>query len=431
MGTNSLKGSRLFAAVALCLLSVAPVFAESQPLSLREAIVTALSNNPDLASQRKEAGVLDAAAMRAGLLPNPTLEVEVATGALTGSSDDNTLSLGISQEILLGDKRSKRRAVTERDQAAYRWLLADRERALKEQVQGAYCDVLLAQERLGLARHSVELNRQLLAVAEARLAAGDIPELEMYLVKVELTRSEGSLIELQRGLLDGRTKLFTLMALAPGESPALSGSLKSVDAPTKGVGDLKQLAMLQRPDLKALHAALQKSDAEVALAEAEGIPNLTAGLALSREASSMEIGGIEGRETSYTVGVKFSMPIPVFDRNQAGQQEARAKRSSAEIRLQGAAATVEREVETAHVSFINAEAVLSLYRSNILGQLDENLKLTQEAYRLGEVGILAVIEEQKKYFEVSDGYLTALHARQIALNKLESAVAADINGGAQ
>ena len=30
-----------------------------------------------------------------------------------------------------------------------------------------------------------------------------------------------------------------------------------------------------------------------------------------------------------------------------------------------------------------------------------------------------------------DGYLTALHARQLALVKLESAVAADINGGAQ
>lgn len=431
MGTNALKGTRLLATAILCLLAAVPVHADQQPLSLRQAITTALANNSDLASLREETGVLDAAATRAGLLPNPTLEVEAATGALTGSRDDNNLSLGISQEFLLGEKRTKRRAVAEQDRTAYRWLLADRERTLKEQVQDAYCDVLLAQERLGLARHSVELNRQLLAVAEARLAAGDIPELEMYLVKVELTRSEGSLIEFQRGLLDGRAKLFTLMALAPGEAPALSGSLRSTDAPTKGESDLKKLAMLHRPDLKALHAALQKHEAEVDLARAEGIPNLTAGLALSRDASSMEIGGIEGRETSYTIGLKLSIPIPVFDKNQAGQQEARAKRSGAALRLQAAAANVEREVETAQASLANAEKVLSLYHSNILGQLDENLTLTQEAYRLGEVGILAVIEEQKKYFEVSDSYLTALHARQIALYRLESAVAADINGGAQ
>ncbi|QXE84846.1 TolC family protein [Geomonas nitrogeniifigens] len=431
MATTAFRGARLAVAVALSLLSPVPVFAEPHPVSPQQAVAAALNSNPELVSLRKEAGVLDAAAVRAGVIPNPTLELEAATGALTGSSDDNNLSLGISQEFLLGDKRNKRRAVAERDQAAFRWLLADRERLLAEQVQGAYCDVLLAQERLGLARRAIELNRQLLQVAEDRLAAGDIPELEMYLVKVELTRSEGSLIALQRGLLDSRAKLFTLMALAPGESPALSGAFEAKDVPAKGVVDLKQVALQNRPDLKALQATLGKSDAEVALAEAEGIPNLTAGVAVSRDASSMEIGSVEGRETAYTIGLKLSMPIPVFDSNKAGQQEARAKRSSAEVRLQGAVANVEREVETAHASLVNAEKVRVLYRSNILGQLDENLKLTQEAYRLGEVGIVAVIEEQKKYFEVSDNYLAALHAREMAFNRLQSAVAADINGGAQ
>ena len=80
---------------------------------------------------------------------------------------------------------------------------------------------------------------------------------------------------------------------------------------------------------------------------------------------------------------------------------------------------------------MNAEKVLSLYRTNIIPQLEENLKLTEEAYRLGEVGILAVIQEQKKFFEVNDGYLTALHDRQTAFVKLESSVAIDLTGGVQ
>jgi cobalt-zinc-cadmium efflux system outer membrane protein len=42
------------------------------------------------------------------------------------------------------------------------------------------------------------------------------------------------------------------------------------------------------------------------------------------------------------------------------------------------------------------------------------------------VGILTVIEEQKKFFEVNDGYLTALYNRQTALVKLESAVGAEL-----
>ena len=123
--------------------------------------------------------------------------------------------------------------------------------------------------------------------------------------------------------------------------------------------------------------------------------------------------------------------IPIFDRNQAGVQEARARRNSTESRLTAAIRNVAREVDTAYASFQNADKVLGLYRSNIIPQLDENLKLTQEAYRLGEVGILSVIQEQKKFFEVNDGYLTALHGRQTALVKLESAVATELSGGVQ
>jgi cobalt-zinc-cadmium efflux system outer membrane protein len=63
--------------------------------------------------------------------------------------------------------------------------------------------------------------------------------------------------------------------------------------------------------------------------------------------------------------------------------------------------------------------------------MTENLKLTREAYRLGEVGMLSVIDEQKKYFEVNDGYLSALHDRRVASHKLETAAAIELSGGMQ
>lgn len=67
-----------------------------------------------------------------------------------------------------------------------------------------------------------------------------------------------------------------------------------------------------------------------------------------------------------------------------------------------------------------------LYAKEIIPQLTENLKLVQEAYRLGETGILAVIEEQKKFIEVNDGYLTALYSRNSAVAKLEAAVGVEL-----
>ncbi len=423
------KGARRLVPGILCILTSATVFADTQQLALPQVVEVSLQNNGDLKSFREEKGIRDAGKTRAGLLPNPTLDLEGGTGALTGSSAENNMAIGISQEFLLAGKRGKRLTVAERELEAYRWQLADRERTLREEVKAVFYDAMLAEQRLKLTDQSIELNRQLLEVTKDRLAAGDIPELEMNLAKVELTRSEGARIEIERALLQTRARLFTFMGLPAGETPAISGTLDDGFSLDKNLPDLKQMALGKRPDLKALDAEKTRGDADIALARSETIPNLTAGLAFRRDTTGMEIGGVEGKDTAYTIGLKLSMPIPLFDRNQAGVQEARAKRSSTESRLTAATRNVEREVETAYTSVLNAEKVQSLYKSNIIPQLEENLKLTQESYRLGEVGILSVIQEQKKFFEVSDGFLTALHARQLALVKLESAVATELTGG--
>ena len=414
-----------------CIFASTSVQAAEPRLTLAQAIEYSLQNNGDLKSFRDGKGIRDAGKVRAGLLPNPSLEVEAGTGALTGSSAENSLSLGLSQEFLLAGKREKRLNIADRELEMYRWQLADQERVLREEVKTAFYDVILAEQRSTLADRYIVLNRQLLDVTRERLTAGDIPELEMNLVKVELARSEGAKIEVEKALNQNQAKLLTLMGRPLGEYPAIVGTFGTELSMTKKLVELKQLAHGKRPDLKAMEAEKTRGDADIILAQAERIPNMTAGLAFKRDATAIEVSGVEHKDTDYIIGLKLSMPIPVFDKNQAGVQEARAKRSSTESRLTAATRNAEREVETAYTSFMNAEKVLSLYKSNIVPQLEENLKLTQEAYRLGEVGILAVIQEQKKFFEVNEGYLTALHDRQAALVKLETAAATELTGGVQ
>ena len=432
MGTTvCARRALLLVPVIICIVTSQPVRAETPQLALQQAVEYALQNNGELRSFREEKGIREAGKVRAGLLPNPTLDLEAGTGALTGSEAENNLSIGVSQEFFLTGKRDKRLAIAERELEMHRWQLADRERVRREEVKTAFYGVILAQNRTDLADRAIDLNRQLLDVTRERLAAGDIPELEMNLVKVELARSEGSRIDVAKSLNQSRARLWSLMGLPGGESPAIAGNLAADLAMTKSLIDLKLLASGNRPDLKALEAEKGRGEAEIVLARAEGIPNLTAGLAVSRDTTSMEIGGVEGKDTAYTIGLKLSIPLPIFDRNQAGVQEARARRSSIENRLLAAIRDVDREVETAYAGYLNSEKVLALYLTNIIPQLEENLKLTQEAYRLGEIGILAVIQEQKKFFEVSEGYLTALHDRQTAFVRLESAVATELTGGAQ
>ena len=428
-----MPGALLLLLAAIC-VSGGNAVAGTRTFTPPQAVEYALANNGELKALRAEKEVARAGLERAVLFPNPTLELSGDTGALTGSSDESVVSIGLSQEFLTGGKRAKRRSVAERETEAVHHKVTDRERLLALEVKSAYFELTLAQKRRELAQRAIDLNGKLLEITRERLSAGDIPELEVNLARVEVARSEGRKIEVERELNPLLARLRILLGIPVGEEVNFDG-----DPERRPLGithsELTRLALEHRPDLKSLEAARARGDAEVELADAERLPNVTLGLGYTREWSVDDTGTAEEKTRDNLLGVKISIPLPVFDRNQAGIREARARKQSAENRLEFARTSVSREIEGDYARLATAEKALDLYATGILPQLEENLKLVQEAYQLGEVGILAVIEEQKKYIEVNDGYLAALADRQTALARLEASAGVDFqnktSGGAQ
>ena len=412
----------LLPALILASLSPTPSGAADTPLTLMQVIEYAQQHNSDLKVLAAEKGLRDAVRIKAGIRPDPVLDLEAATGALTGSSNENRITIGISREFSVTGKRMKRLDIAERELDIYNWQLADRKRLLQEEIRNAFYDTLLANERVSLADRFIDLNRQLLEVARERFSAGDIPELEFNLVKVELARSTVSRLELSKARLQSQARIRSLMGADGGPEQSVAGSLDAAEAAVKPLAALIPLAMAHRPDLKALASENKRGEAEIALARAETIPDITAGFFYSHEqrADATGTGDVTARDN--LLGIRLSMPVPLYGRSQAGVQEAMARKNSSDARSAAAAALVVREVEAAYDSFQIAAATQALYKTGIIPQLEENLRLTREAYSLGEIGIQAVIQEQKKFFEVHDSYLSALHARQTALVKLEAAV---------
>lgn len=413
------------AVAALIGMATASVHAEEKAVTLQQIITIAKEQNRELKALREEKGIGEARRIRAGLYPNPVLELDGATGAMTGSSGESRLAVGVSQEFLLGGKREKRLAVSDAELLRFESRFKDAERQLIAEIKTGYYDLLLAEGRRDLADKSRELNNQLLQIARERFGAGEIAELDVNLAKVESARSAGKSIEVERELMPLQQRLLSLMGASSTEKLKLATPTEAKPIAAQ-LAELKAQALANRPDLQAAAAEKNKGEAEVALAEAERLPNVTAGVGIGWEKSVTSLGGLEERKSDYLIGFKLSVPIPVFDRNQAGIKEALAKKSSAEFRQQFIRQSIEREVESAYWRLNTAEKSLNIYAQEIIPQLTENLKLVQEAYRLGETGILAVIEEQKKFIEVNDGYLTALYSRNSAVAKLEAAVGVEL-----
>jgi outer membrane protein, heavy metal efflux system len=375
---------------------------------------------------RVERGLREAGTIRAGLLPNPSLEFEGASDLFFTNEGERSFSAAWSQEILTAGKRIKRLKVAGKDLEEYDHRIADAERLLAEEVKIAFYDLLLAEDRLKLAGRYVEINDQLLRIARDRLEVGDIPELEVNLARVEVARSQGRKAEGEREIEPRRLKLFSLMGLSPASEVGIAGALERQEFSAR-IEDLKALALARRPDLMALAAEKERAEAALHLAEAEAIPNVTASLSVQRVDSSLNVGDITAKDRDKLMGLKLSVPLPLFDRNQAGKREAVTRRASADSRYLFVRKSIERSVEAVFSRLMATGKSLSIYDRDIFPQLEENLQLTREAYRLGEVGFLSVIEEQRKFLEANEGYLLALHEWNTTRARLSAAV----GGGTQ
>jgi cobalt-zinc-cadmium efflux system outer membrane protein len=377
----------------------------------------------------KEAEAKKSLSIQAGARSNPTLELQGVSGILTGSPDEHSLAVGVNQEFSLNDKLQMRREVVERESDVLRRQRDNMARLLKDEVVTVALDYSLTVSRQKLAVEVAALNRELVAIAGERFTAGDIPELDLNITKVELARAESRLLEIERERTLLRIKIASLTGL--NESESVVTNLASPPKLSYNRDQLVSLALSTRPDLLALTGERDKAATEVRLAVAEAQPNLTAGLFVQWQRGSIELGGMSSVTSDTQLGVRLSMPIPLFDRNVGGKAAADARQDASRLHHLALERTITAEVESALSGFLASEKILALIEQGILPQLAENLKLTQEAYRLGEVGILALIDEQKKFFEVNDGYLSALHARRLAFSKLETAVASDLSGGVQ
>lgn len=404
-----------------------PASAEPAPRSINEIVSLALGRSGELSALEQEAAAQHALALQAGTISNPTLELQGASGSLTGSPDEHSVSVGIAQEFPLNSKLRLRRETALQAAASLRHQRENAARLLRDEVAALAQDCLLAAGRQELATELARLNGELVMVAEERFRAGDIPELELNMARVEQARAGSRLLELEQEALALRIRLAAVAGL-PAADLRLAEPPVPLVLPTAGQGLVAQ-ALQTRPDLRAAAGEQHKSASELQLAGAETLPNLTAGLFVQWQRGLTELGGQSAVTSDTQLGLRLSMPIPLFDRNQGGRAAARARLAAADSRRAALEQSIAAEVEAALARLVAAQRILAAFEQGIVPQLTENLKLVQEAYRIGEVGLLTVIEEQKKYFEVNDSYLAARHARRAALQKLESAVAADLGGG--
>ncbi|MBA2526406.1 MAG: TolC family protein [Pyrinomonadaceae bacterium] len=396
-------------------------------LSADEAVAYALANNGELAAVRHEIEAARGLVQQASLRANPQLEIE-RKEQLNGS--DNDTMVGAMLPLELGGRRSARILVAQRELEMKESLLADRERLLAAEVRAKFGEALGELLKLGFNEDLLLTTDEGYRLVAARVTEGRTAPLEQNMVLVEVNRIR-SMRESNQGKVEvAMLELRNLIGMRPEEPLRLRGNLDHLIEPLPSVAISTEVALRERPDLRAARALETLAEARIAQARSEG--RLDASLTGKYEFmnfgfpqrgfnSSGQLVPIQGRFHSFSVGI--TLDLPVRNRNQGAVAAAVAERAAAAQRREFAELTVRREVASAFARYQRAARAAEIYRVGVQGQANANLDVVRQTYELGSKTLLDVIAEQRRFIEVQTGYIEALVTTYQARVEIESATA--------
>ncbi|MBU1405685.1 MAG: TolC family protein [Proteobacteria bacterium] len=437
---------RKLLSAAVVVLWALPSFAATppgvvpSPLDMAGAVAIALEKNSDVAALREELEGIRVAAELSGTLPNPVLELEGASGAFTKSPDERSIGIALSQEIPLVPVGARRKAFARAEAEVMLARLRDYERRVTEQAQRAWLDATMATRRVELAQGQEVVAEELLVASKTRFQVGDLPEFEVQLADLDLRKSglrHGEAVAAAEG---ARRRLALLLGFNNADELPPLADVSAPQTDHRPADDaLLAAALERRPDLAAQKREGEREEAALALAKAEAVPPVMVSIFSRNERSSQNTYELDGallvpgteQTRDRVMGVKLSLPLPVFSRNQAESAKASARVSAARLRLEGVKRTVASEVRDLLAQYRLALTAFGLHRTALGPVARENLKIQQEAFALGEIGMQLVLDEKRRLSEQQEAELTALQAALESRCRLESAVGgvlANING---
>ena len=406
--------NHIFIIVGICLLilmigQIPPAFSnEEGRASLEIAIETALRDNPELNVIREKVKVARARIDGIAMLGNPELE----TKFLGGPHAEQSLEL--TKAFQLGGQRRHRIRIAKTQLEKVDAELAKASQFVTKSVKIAFYELLLVQEKLKLATEIVQHNEQMRDIAQTRFETGDLSVTQANLANIHLQSALREAVRLESKLQLAQLSLNELMG-APLETARVAvGELREKASPDTlqklTLDALKTQALAHRNDLKSLQLNAQLTESKLRLAKAANIPDLRVGALAERSVNERAFG------------MKFSIPLPLFNRNRAEINATKAEQQVDTIEINNAEKQIAREVMAAFLSLSTTQKMLRFYEGDSLKLLNENLKLTRTAYELGETELLEVILMQNEFIKTQFAYLDALAAYHKAFAQLEAAV---------
>ncbi len=365
-----------------------PEVALDDGLTEDEAVAVALWSNAAFQADLAALGVARADLAEAGLLRNPVLSLLFPIGP---KQLEFTLTWPV--EAIWQRPRRVNFAKLEVERVAER--LVQNGLNLARDVRVAHADALLAERRARLLEENAALRMEIAGIADARLRAGDISELEASEARLDAARAGDAAARAARDRAVARDRLRATMGMIT-DATDFELTPSSNAASTSGEeADLLRAAYAARPDLRAAELAME-SAAQRARWERSRIAQLSALLDFNQK-------GSQGAEA----GPGVAAELPVLNWNQGGRGRADAEVERAARQYTAVRQRITLEVKESLQRYEEARESSARWQKDILPRLAEAAAITEKALAAGDVSYLAVLASRRA---LADAQLQAAEA---------------------
>jgi len=403
---------RFSLAISVFLQNPPALAAQEIKLDLQTAIKIGLERNLELKAKSEELGIAEGRVIKSDLFlqNNPELEGERANKRLKKPEEGvnkNVFQAGVSlsQAFGIGGQPGYRREAAPRNREKVTFEVSDFSRTLRFRITELFLKLLNGKAKINQAEQIVDLKNRLYEASKDRLAAGDIPGVQLAIAEFELNRAKSELISLQREYEELLSRLRTDLVLEEGESIEPVGDLTPAPL-TASLDELFKNALEKRPDLAALDQEKKVTEAEELLTRAERIPNIKFGMFYEKDDKDNIVGG------------RVSIPLPFFDRKQGELREALSRKRIANLNYIQRRQALEKEVRAAFTRFKLAERDVSYYPEGAMKKFDESLELYQRAYQEGAIDLADAIVFQNQVVEARLKFIDTLTVYNLSLAEL-------------
>lgn len=381
--------------------------------NLEMLTLAAFHFNPDLVAARARLAAAQAGVTTAGQRPNPTLQLPLqrAQNPRDGESPW-TLGLALDIPVETHGKRDARIAAATHRAAAARLQVAGTAWRVRSQLREQLLLVADLTEKIRLLEQQADLDRDLVAMLDARLRAGYVPARDLNQQRLALIQSEHDLLDARKALGAARIQAAALVGLRPGALDGVELDLTAFDRPDPPlpVPELQVQALRNRPDVREALESYEASQAALQLEVARQYPDVHLG------------PGYTFDQGVRKPGFDFSgIELPVFNRNEGPIAEARARRQEAAANVTRAQAGAWSELDAGLADYRLARAALREAGRRLDVQRGQ-LAGARHAFELGEQDRLALALDRKTELAARLAVLAASAQVQQALGRIEDAV---------